>query len=79
MPDFFIRQRKAGDMTRLEEIVTAVSNLPEKEYSQFRQWFLERDWERWDRQIEADSASGRLDFLAREAREAKKTGKLRNL
>jgi hypothetical protein len=66
-------------MTRLEEIVTAVSNLPEKEYSQFRQWFLERDWERWDRQIEADSASGRLDFLAREAREAKRTGKLRNL
>jgi len=66
-------------MTRLEEIVTAVSNLPEKEYSQFRQWFLERDWERWDRQIEADSASGRLDFLAREAREAKKDGKLRNL
>ena len=66
-------------MTRLEEIVTAVSNLPEKEYSQFRQWFLERDWERWDRQIEADSATGRLDFLARESREAKKTGKLRNL
>ncbi|MCX5859845.1 MAG: hypothetical protein NT056_08130 [Proteobacteria bacterium] len=53
--------------------------MPEKEYSQFRQWFLERDWERWDRQIDADSASGRLDFLAREAREAKKDGKLRNL
>ena len=66
-------------MTRFEELVTAVSNLPEKEYRQFRQWFLERDWEKWDRQIEEDSASGRLDFLAREAREAKKGGKLRNL
>ena len=66
-------------MTRLEELVTAVSNLPENEYSQFRQWFLQKDWEKWDKQIEADSASGRLDFLAREAREAKKAGKLRDL
>ncbi|MDD5223419.1 MAG: hypothetical protein PHE84_05460 [bacterium] len=63
-------------MTSLEEIITAVSNLPEKEYRQFRQWFLKRDWVKRDRQIEADSASGRLDFLAREAREAKKDGKL---
>lgn len=66
-------------MTRLEELETAVVALPEKEYSQFRQWFLERDWEKWDRQIEADSASGKLEFLAREAREAKNSGKLRNL
>ena len=66
-------------MTRLEELETAVGALPEKEYRKFRQWFLERDWEKWDRQIEADSASGKLDFLAREAREAKKSGKLRNL
>ena len=66
-------------MTGLEEIEMAVEALPEKEYSRFRQWFLERDWERWDRQIEADSASGKLDFLIREAREAKDTGKLGNL
>jgi len=25
------------------------------------------DWERWDRQIELDSASGKLDFLIKEA------------
>jgi len=67
------------NMTRLEELVTAVSSLPENEYSQFRKWFLQKDWEKWDKQIEADSASGRLDFLAREAREAKKAGKLRDL
>jgi hypothetical protein len=66
-------------MTRLEELETAVGALREKEYSKFRRWFLERDWEKWDRQIEADSASGKLEFLAREAREAKKSGKLRNL
>ena len=66
-------------MTRLEEIEVAVEALPEKEYSQFRQWFLERDWRKWDQQIESDSASGKLDFLIREAHEAKIAGKLRSL
>lgn len=61
-------------MASLKELEMAVESLPEKEYSQFRQWFLERDWERWDREIEADSASGKLDFLIREARDAKNAG-----
>jgi hypothetical protein len=63
-------------MTRLEEIERAVEALPEKDYSLFREWFLERDWEMWDRQIEADSASGKLDFLIEEARQAKSADKL---
>ena len=59
-------------MTKIEELEMAVSSLPEEDYSQFRQWFLQRDWEAWDRQIEADAKSGKLDFLAQEASEAKK-------
>ena len=66
-------------MISLKELEMAVDALPEKEYSQFRQWFLERDWEKWDRQIAADSAAGKLDFLIQEAREAKNSGNLRNL
>ena len=66
-------------MTKVEEIEMAVSALPEKEYAQFREWFFERDWEKWDRQIEADSASGKLDFLVREARNAKDSGRLESL
>ena len=66
-------------MTRLEEVEMAVESLPEDEYGRFREWFLERDWEKWDRQIEADSASGKLDFFVREARAGKKAGKLRSL
>ena len=66
-------------MTRVDEIEKAVESLPAQEYRHFRTWFLNRDWAEWDRQIEADSASGKLDFLAREAREAKNSGKLRNL
>jgi hypothetical protein len=30
-------------------------------------WFLEYDWAAWDRQIERDAASGRLDDLAAKA------------
>ena len=66
-------------MTRLEEVEMAVESLPEDQYGRFREWFLERDWEKWDRQIEADSKSGKLDFLVREAREGKKAGKLGTL
>jgi len=66
-------------MSGLEEIERAIDALPEKEYGEFRRWFLERDWAKWDQEIEADSASGRLDFLIREAQEAKAKGTLREL
>lgn len=66
-------------MTRLEELELAIESLPEKEYSQFRRWFLERDWERWDREIEADSTSGKLKFLVEEAQDAKAKRTLKDL
>ncbi len=66
-------------MSRLREIEMAIDALPEEEYIELRRWFLERDWAKWDRQIEADSASGKLDFLVREAREGKDKGTLKPL
>jgi len=66
-------------MTRLEELELAIESLPENEYSQFRRWFLERDWEKWDREIEADSTSGKLDFLVKEAQDAKAERTLKDL
>jgi hypothetical protein len=56
-----------------------VASLTAEEYREFRRWFLERDGEQWDQQIEADSSAGKLDFLVREAFEAKKQGKLEEL
>jgi hypothetical protein len=64
---------------RIEEIKNAVVSLPIDDYRQFRHWFLERDWAQWDKQIQADSDSGRLDFLVQEAVEEKNSGKLRDL
>lgn len=66
-------------MSKLEELETAINALSEQEYGEFRRWFIERDWAKWDQQIEADSAAGRLDFLRSEAREAKAKGSLKNL
>jgi hypothetical protein len=45
--------------------------LPVEEYRQFGRWFLERDWERWDRQIIEDARAGQLEFLVKEALVAK--------
>jgi len=74
----FAQKRTDKPMTRLEELVVAVNALSEKDYGEFRRWFLERDWANWDRQIEADSAAGRLDFLHSEAQEAQAKGTRRS-
>jgi hypothetical protein len=66
-------------MTKVEELERAVTSLTAEEYREFRQWFLERDWAQWDQQIEEDARAGKLDFLIREALEAKQQGKLQEL
>ena len=66
-------------MSTVEEILRSIEALSEQEFTRLREWFSERDWEKWDKQIEADSESGRLDFLAREAHGEKASGKLSEL
>ncbi len=66
-------------MSRLTKIQQQILALPEAEYKQLRQWFNELDWEKWDREIEADSDAGKLDFLIAEALEEKEKGTLKDL
>mgnify|MGYP001328454569 CR=1 FL=1 len=66
-------------MSKVEEILCSIESLSEEEYSQLREWFSERDWEKWDKQIEANSKSGKLDFLIKEALNEKTKGKLKEL
>lgn len=54
-------------MTTRQDIEEAVRRLSGEDLKSFRAWFAEFDAESWDRQIEADVASGRLDALADEA------------
>jgi hypothetical protein len=66
-------------MSTVSEIKEAIETLPEKDYIQLRQWFSEKDWNKWDKQILADSEAGKLDFLIKEALEEKSKGKLKEL
>ena len=66
-------------MSGITEIQQAILVLPETEYVQLREWISELDWGRWDRQTEADSEAGRLEFLIAEARKAKEHGVLDEL
>ena len=54
-------------MTKLESLEREVANLKREELAAFRAWFVEYDWQAWDRQLEQDVADGRLDKLAEEA------------
>ncbi|MBI1954997.1 MAG: hypothetical protein HYS38_01225 [Acidobacteria bacterium] len=54
-------------MSTIAEIEEAVRRLSAQELDAFRTWFAEFDAAAWDRQIEQDIASGRLDALADEA------------
>jgi len=66
-------------MSKVDELKSAIEALPEDEYVELRQWFSEKDWQNWDEQIKADSKVGKLDFLIKEAKNEKKSGKLRDL
>lgn len=54
-------------MTRLEQIENSVAGLGAEELEAFAAWFEQFQAERWDKEIEADSAGGKLDSLAGEA------------
>ena len=70
-------------MTTISEIQEAILALGEPELSELKKWLsgldAERRWDEWDDKIEADSAEGKLDFLGKEASEAKGNGTLAEL
>jgi hypothetical protein len=49
------------------------------ELAEFRRWFVEFDGNAWDRQIEQDASSGKLDQLAAEALADYSVGSARHL
>ena len=62
-------------MTKVEVLEEQIKKLSSAEFAELRDWLLERDWDSWDRQIERDAASGKLDRIFQEAREAHRQGK----
>ena len=66
-------------MSKVNDLERQVQSLSAEELSAFRQWFAEFDAELWDRQLEADAKSGKLDAMAARAHEAHASGRTSKL
>lgn len=58
----------------ITEIEQAITELSPEELARFREWFEEYYAQAWDKQIEEDAKSGRLDKLISEADKEYKAG-----
>lgn len=66
-------------MSKIDQLKAEIERLPTEEFAELSRWLSEKDWERWDKEIESDSELGRLDFLVREAQREKAKGTLKGL
>jgi hypothetical protein len=66
-------------MSKIDELKAEIERLPDDQLSEIFRWLSAKGWERWDAEIEADSAAGKLDHLMRDARTAKTKGTLKDL
>ena len=55
------------NVTKVEALEREVEGLAPEELAAFRSWFAEYDWQAWDRQLQRDVATARLDKFAAEA------------
>ena len=62
-----------------KEIKQAVRNLSEKELEEFFEWLDEFHESQWDRQIEEDFRSGKLNYLVNQARKEFREGRCQEL
>jgi hypothetical protein len=66
-------------VSRVKDIESRIKQLSAEELSAFRKWFQEFDSDLWDRKIEADAQSGRLDTMAKEALQQDRRGETSDL
>lgn len=62
----------------LAEIKTAVRELSVQELAELAAFIAEQDNAAWDKQMDEDFASGKLDFLFEEAERERAAGHLRD-
>jgi hypothetical protein len=66
-------------MSQVEMLEQTVKQLSPGELAAFRSWFIEFDAAEWDRPIEMDSETGKLDRLVQSAVEEHKEGKTKRI
>jgi hypothetical protein len=50
-------------MIQVELLEQYIAELDDDSFTKLRDWLIEFDQARWDKQLEADSTTGKLDFL----------------
>ena len=66
-------------MTNVQLIEDQIQHLDNQSFATLRNWFIEYEHSRWDRQIATDSEAGKLDFLIDEALAEHRAGKTKPL
>jgi hypothetical protein len=64
-------------MSTLEQIEAAIEQLPREDFFRLHEWIQDRFDDAWDKQIEEDARSGRLDSVTQEALTEYRTGQSR--
>ena len=54
-------------MTTIEQIEAAILTLNTDDFHKLRTWFLDLDYQQWDKQLQQDVIEGRLNALVEEA------------
>jgi hypothetical protein len=64
---------------QVEILEQHIAALDDDSFAKLREWFIEFDQARWDKQIETDSNAGKLDFLINTALDEYQSGKTKDL
>ena len=66
-------------MTKVEMLEREIAKLAPEELAIFREWFSTFDAKTWDRQLEVDAETGKLNAVAESALSEYRAGKTRPL
>jgi hypothetical protein len=66
-------------MGAVEKLELLIKSLSPEELARFREWFAEFDAQIWDRQIQTETAAGKLDRLIDESMADHRNNKSRPL
>jgi hypothetical protein len=68
-----------SSVNQLDLVKSGITQLTLVELTQLKIWLIDLIEDQWDKQIEADSQAGKLDFLIEEAQLAARNGKTKPL
>ncbi|UCD83521.1 MAG: hypothetical protein JSU92_09460 [Deltaproteobacteria bacterium] len=66
-------------MSKIEELEREIKKLNREELANFCEWFRKFDSEEWDRQIEKDVLTGKLDKIAEKSVADHRAGRSKKL